>query len=145
MCRCQKFFLLTGRDEELLARGLELNDGLQSLLAKHDAIALGSPLAVEATGVSPKRNEASSSNKSSEAKSPAPNISPPTPVATVTKSHIDEEEEEEDDFAQLARRFRMLTSNSPYFTCCSPTNDYFYVRVYGLSLGKILCSFGKYH
>ncbi|XP_039001902.1 TOM1-like protein 6 isoform X2 [Hibiscus syriacus] len=96
--------LTTTGDEELLSRGLELNDGLQSLLAKHDAISVGSPLPVEAAGASSKPTEASSSNKSNEVKSPAPNISPPGPVATVTRSQIDEEEEEEDDFALLARR-----------------------------------------
>ncbi|KAL4308239.1 hypothetical protein GQ457_01G035480 [Hibiscus cannabinus] len=101
--------LTTTGDEELLARGLELNDGLQSLLAKHDAIAVGSPLPIEAAGVSPKPTEASSSNKSNEMKSPTPNInppniSPPGPIATVARSHVDVEEEEEDDFAQLARR-----------------------------------------
>ncbi|KAE8694913.1 hypothetical protein F3Y22_tig00110763pilonHSYRG00005 [Hibiscus syriacus] len=36
-------------DEKLLARGLELNDGLQSLLAKHDAICSGSPLTIQVT------------------------------------------------------------------------------------------------
>ncbi|KAK8573087.1 hypothetical protein V6N13_099902 [Hibiscus sabdariffa] len=101
--------LTTTGDEELLARGLELNDGLQSLLAKHDAIAVGSPLPIEAAGASPKPTEASSSNKSNEVKSLTPNISPPNisppgPISTVARSHIDEEEEEEDDFAQLARR-----------------------------------------
>ena len=125
---------LCGRDEELLARGLELNDGLQSLLAKHDAIASGSTMPIEVTSVSSKPTEASTSNKSNEVKnsSPAPNISPPAPIATVTRSQIDEDEEEEDDFAQLARRFHMLTSNSFYITCHNPRNDKFYVGVYRL-------------
>ncbi|XVF37447.1 hypothetical protein REPUB_Repub20aG0008600 [Reevesia pubescens] len=116
--------LTTTGDEELLARGLELNDGLQSLLAKHDAIASGSPLPIEVTGISSKPTEASTSNKSNEVKnsgpapniSPTPNISPPASVATVTKSQIDEEEEEEDDFAQLARRHSRAQSISSQST-----------------------------
>ena len=50
-------------------------------------------------------------------------MSPPAPIATVTKSQIDEEEEEEDDFAQLARRFHTLTSNLSYISCRNPGND----------------------
>ncbi|WOK97929.1 TOM1-like protein 2 [Canna indica] len=41
------------RDEELLGRGLELNDNLQSLLAKHDAIASGSPLPADVSEAIP--------------------------------------------------------------------------------------------
>ncbi|XP_022761440.1 TOM1-like protein 6 isoform X1 [Durio zibethinus] len=110
--------LTTTGDEELLARGLELNDGLQSLLAKHDAIASGSPLPIEYTGVNSKPTVASNSNKSNEVKnsSPAPNFRPPTPVASVTRSQIDEEEEEEDDFAQLARRHSRAQSTSSQST-----------------------------
>ncbi|XP_017974896.1 PREDICTED: target of Myb protein 1 [Theobroma cacao] len=110
--------LTTTGDEELLARGLELNDSLQSLLAKHDAIASGSPLPIQVTNVSSKPAEASTSNKSNEVKdsSLTPNISPSAPIATVTRSQIDEEEEEEDDFAQLARRHSRAQSTSSQST-----------------------------
>lgn len=37
------------RDEELLRQGLSLNDDLQRILAKHDAIASGSPLPKDPT------------------------------------------------------------------------------------------------
>jgi hypothetical protein len=98
-------------DDELLGRGLDLNDSLQILLAKHDAIASGSPLPVQASG-SPLSVQASkpadSSPKSSEAKdsSSIAGSSSPIPATVSTgKSPIDEEyEEEEDEFAQLARR-----------------------------------------
>ncbi|OMP05695.1 VHS domain-containing protein [Corchorus olitorius] len=105
-------------DEELLARGLELNDGLQSLLAKHDAIASGSPLPIQVTNVSSKPTEASTSNKSNEVNNSSitSSISPPVPVAAVTRSQIDEEEEEEDDFAQLARRHSRGQSTSSQST-----------------------------
>ncbi|XP_044508874.1 TOM1-like protein 6 [Mangifera indica] len=108
--------LSTTSNEELLGRGLELNDSLQTLLAKHDAIASGTPLPIQGSGsplpaqgtnLSPKPTEISfSSVKSTEIgdSSPRPNGTPPAPVATVTKSLINEEEEEEDDFALLARR-----------------------------------------
>ncbi|XWS09475.1 hypothetical protein CRYUN_Cryun40dG0087800 [Craigia yunnanensis] len=110
--------LTTTGDEVLLARGLELNDGLQSILAKHNAIASGSPLPIQVANISSKPTEASTSNKSNEVKNsrPAPNISPPAPIATVTRSQIDEEEEEEDDFAQLARRHSRAQSTSSQST-----------------------------
>ena len=100
-----------GRDEELLARGLELNDSLQNLLAKHDAIAAGSPLPSQLTYVGPQHTETSASSlKQSEVRDSSPkdlSLKPnasPAPAATMTKSQIYEEEEEEDEFAQLARR-----------------------------------------
>lgn len=103
--------LICGRDDELLGRGLDLNDSLQTLLAKHDAIASGSPLPIQASG-SPLSVQASkpadSSPKSSEAKDSSSVAGSSSPIpATVSsgKSPIDEEyEEEEDEFAQLARR-----------------------------------------
>ncbi|GMI93059.1 TOM1-LIKE 6 [Hibiscus trionum] len=91
-------------DEKLLSRGLELNDGLQNLLAKHDAICSGSPLTIQVTAsISSKPTEEITVGKSNEAKnsSPPSNISPPASVAIVTSSPIEEHEE---DFAQLTRR-----------------------------------------
>ncbi|KAK1562012.1 hypothetical protein Q3G72_004895 [Acer saccharum] len=99
--------LTTTGDEELLGQGLELNDSLQTILAKYDAIAFGSPLPTQFTNLSTKPNEVCApSQKSTEASdsSRGANGHLPAPVATVTRGVIDEEEEEEDDFAQLARR-----------------------------------------
>lgn len=82
------------RDEELLGQALDLNDKLQILFAKHDAIASGS-LPAEETDVLSK----------------LPTGATQTPSATVAPSNVstnvfdDEEEEDEDDeFSQLARR-----------------------------------------
>ncbi|KAI9116109.1 hypothetical protein K1719_013039 [Acacia pycnantha] len=103
--------LTTTGDEELLGRGLELNDSIQSLLAKHDAIASGSPLPSHHASSSAQSSEAcSSSFNPTEEKSSIPEDSDRTlqanssiPVPSVAKGQIDEEEEE-DEFAQLARR-----------------------------------------
>ncbi|XP_023639857.1 TOM1-like protein 6 isoform X2 [Capsella rubella] len=113
-------------DDELLGRGLDLNDSLQTLLAKHDAIASGSPLPVAASG-SPLSIQASkpgdSSPKSSEAKdsSSIAGSSSPIPATVSTgKSPIDEDyEEEEDEFAQLARRH----SKPPASVTADPTSS----------------------
>uniref|UniRef100_A0A1J3CNW3 TOM1-like protein 2 n=1 Tax=Noccaea caerulescens TaxID=107243 RepID=A0A1J3CNW3_NOCCA len=104
-------------DDELLGRGLDLNDCLQIQLAKHDAIASGSPLPVQAL------KPADSSPKSSETKdsSSVAGSSSPIPATVSTgKSPIDEEyEEEEDEFAQLARRH----SKPPASVATDPTSS----------------------
>lgn len=104
-----RFLVGCGRDEELLCQGLELNDTLQSLLAKHDAIASGSPLPNLPTNSSPQPSEVSASrpkpgvvNSYPEDSSPRPNGMNPT--LAIARTQIDEEEEVEDEFAQLARR-----------------------------------------
>lgn len=105
--------MLCHSDEELLARGLELNDGLQIVLAKHDSIASGSPLPNQTANFNSQLDKAGASGikqgevKQSEKKrdaSPRANAAPSTPPATLASRFIDEEDEEEDDFAQLARR-----------------------------------------
>ncbi|KAH7667527.1 Cytosolic sorting protein GGA2/TOM1 protein [Dioscorea alata] len=77
-------------DEELLGRALTLNDRLQSVLIKHEAIASGSPLPIEASASSP---------------APSAPLRPPSPVELNQIPIEEEEEEDEDDeFIQLARR-----------------------------------------
>ncbi|KAE9622281.1 hypothetical protein Lal_00036969 [Lupinus albus] len=102
--------LTTTGDEELLGRGLELNDSIQTLLARHDAIATGTPLPVQDASSSTMPIEARSSVNQTEAKTSSPGeeftstpkASPPALVLSETRGGSDEEEE--DEFAQLARR-----------------------------------------
>ncbi|KAK1433102.1 hypothetical protein QVD17_10008 [Tagetes erecta] len=96
--------LASTSDEELLGQGIELNDYLQTVLAKHDAIASGSPIPVQIA----------SSNDNSHIKSPTEedeensksNIAAVSPPVTPDTKNIpqEEDEEDEDDFALLARR-----------------------------------------
>ncbi|KAM3404723.1 hypothetical protein ACQJBY_007683 [Aegilops geniculata] len=83
-------FVSSTGNEELLKQGLEINDRLQSVLAKHDAIASGSPLPIE----TPRRDEIPRED-------PTPQPSAPPAVA---QNETPVEEDEEDEFAQLARR-----------------------------------------
>ncbi|KAG0518507.1 hypothetical protein BDA96_09G181700 [Sorghum bicolor] len=85
--KLMQFVSSTG-DEELLKQGLELNDRLQSVLTKHDAIASGSPLPVETPSRELRRED--------------PNPEPSTPITHDSKAQV--EEDEDDEFAQIARR-----------------------------------------
>lgn len=75
------------RDEKVLAEALMLNDGIQNVIAKHDAIASGNLPPVPAPVAAP----------------PPVALPPvaPTPVVEETKH----EEDEDDEFAQIAQRW----------------------------------------
>ncbi|KAK7374032.1 hypothetical protein VNO80_07455 [Phaseolus coccineus] len=100
--------LTTTGDEELLGRGLELNDSIQGLLARHDAIASGTVFPIQGASPSTVSTEAQSTvdqsnlNSSSPGESSTPRASSSAIVLSETRSQSDEEEE--DEFAQLARR-----------------------------------------
>ncbi|KAK9755453.1 hypothetical protein RND81_01G026400 [Saponaria officinalis] len=100
--------ITTTTDEVLLAQGLEMNDSLQSVHAKHDALASGNPLPDLGKRVSTPQSESVELNtEPSEAgdKHPTPNGKSRVSHASVTKDPTEEEEEEtEDDFSLLSRR-----------------------------------------
>lgn len=141
---CLRAYLLTLRlwwffyvcsDEELLGQGIELNDYLQTVLAKHDAIASGSPIPLQVTSsatASPSDNSNNSNNPSPQVKPPIPTeedeekmlssvaaaavSSPATPLSN-NKPQDDEDEEDEDDFALLARRLILVSFFVKKLTC----------------------------
>ncbi|RWW75630.1 hypothetical protein BHE74_00016336 [Ensete ventricosum] len=100
------------QDEELLGRGLELNDNLQSLLAKHDAIASGSPLPAEVSESITKHDAITSSSPPpvGVSESITSSRTPVVPQPAAISWYGDEEEDEDDDFAQLAHRNSKIKS-----------------------------------
>ncbi|CAN6337986.1 unnamed protein product [Urochloa humidicola] len=100
------------RDEELLGQALDLNDKLQILLEKHDAIASGQPVPAEVTDVVSDLPAGTTPNLGEK----VAHTAAVAPIVVSTNALNDEEEEDEDDeFARLARRnsrFRSTNSES---------------------------------
>lgn len=94
--------VITIRDEELLSQGIELNDALQVLLEKHDAIASGSKLPSHLVGRA----------------TFSPNAKPCTLSRDKMKGLVFAEgEEEEDESEQLARRCACLNGRTKSQSC----------------------------
>ncbi|AED90388.1 ENTH/VHS/GAT family protein [Arabidopsis thaliana] len=100
--------LTTTADEDVLARGLELNDSLQVVLARHDAIASGVslPLLLQA----PEPRETSSSLKTCGAAALESADSESSSSSSSSESETDEVEDVKDDFIQLAKRHALLNA-----------------------------------
>ncbi|KAL8141029.1 hypothetical protein V2J09_007050 [Rumex salicifolius] len=119
----------TTLDEELLGQGLELNDTLQALLAKHDAIASGLPIPAHLMSTASFHpNEPSTSNLKPNVLTPEDSILSTNAKPTMNGRAV-EENEEEDEFAQLAKRHSVQaksediasssSSNGPPFSASS--------------------------
>ncbi|XP_057536221.1 TOM1-like protein 6 [Amaranthus tricolor] len=93
-------------DEGLLAQGLELNDSLQGVLARHDGIAAGTPLPNLKKDASLQQSATPDSNaKTTEVRDKTPVENGKSPASDPPGSTaLAEVEEEEDEFALLARR-----------------------------------------
>lgn len=86
------------RDEELLGQALDLNDKLQILLEKHDAIASGSPVPAEVIDLV-------SDLPSAAAPNPGAQVAPQAAVSTtIVPTNVLNDEDEDDEFSILAGR-----------------------------------------
>jgi len=92
------------RDEEMLAEALELNDNLQYLIAKHDAIASGSEPPIKESVPTPSSDHVPPTTEPQKNKQ----------IEEDRKDEEKEEEEEDDGFAQLARRKSKINTNHQY-------------------------------
>ena len=79
-----------------MSQALDLNDKLQILLEKHDAMVSGSPVPAEVADVVSELPAGTTPNLGEK-------VAPTTAVAS-TNVLDDEEEDEDDEFSQLARR-----------------------------------------
>ncbi|WVZ98004.1 hypothetical protein U9M48_043497 [Paspalum notatum var. saurae] len=89
------------RDEELLGQALDLNDKLQILLEKHDAIASGSPLPAEVIDVVGELPSGTALNLGAKV---APQAAVSTTIVSTNVLNDEGEEDEDDEFSLLARR-----------------------------------------
>ncbi|XP_010558400.1 PREDICTED: target of Myb protein 1 [Tarenaya hassleriana] len=96
--------LMTTADEDVLARGLELNDSMQGVLARHDSIASGVSLPPSQLQAAISKGNSQMSPKPKDGSAPAPES-----VTSSSSSESESDEEEmEDDFAQLAKRHTQI-------------------------------------
>ncbi|EOA22786.1 hypothetical protein CARUB_v10003503mg [Capsella rubella] len=94
--------LTTTADEDVMARGLELNDSLQVVLARHDAIASGVSLPMlqlPETSSAPSTGDAAALESDSDSSS-----------SSSSESEIDEGDDTKNDFMQLAKRHALLNA-----------------------------------
>ncbi|XP_076918698.1 TOM1-like protein 6 [Bidens hawaiensis] len=99
--------LASTSDEELLGQGIELNDYIQTVLVKHDAIASGSPIPFDNN---PKPQIELHSEEKEESQKASVALSSPATKQFKTEP---QEEEVEDDFALLARRHTKAQASMP--------------------------------
>lgn len=83
-----------------MGQALDLNDKLQFLLEKHDAMASGSPLPTEVPDMASELPAGTTPNLGEKA---APTAAV-APTKVSTNALNDEEEDEDDEFSLLARR-----------------------------------------